>query len=729
MMNAIETIGRALGGKQKPGGGWMCRCPAHDDKEPSLSIDLGDNLRPVVKCWAGCSNQDVISALRARGLWPELPPLTGRAQPAPEKRTKETNSQRRPDREAAAAEAVRRWEAAGPANRDHPYLAGKGLEGQGLRQDGRLLLVPMCDKEGTVCSLQTINPEGQKRFLKGGAVSGLVVLIGGPPEPDWPVCVVEGWATGAAIHAATGYPAAVAFSATNLAQVAGIIQAKHPGHQVILCADDDLNPDKENNTGIDAATAAAASVGGALAVPGMGKKADFWDLWHEQGPDAVRKVIADAKPVDDAADCTDHNPEQEDPAAMIRYLAGLSALEYEQKRRAVAEALGVRASALDRAVKEAGKSQNESILPFDEPDPWPEPVEPSQLLTNIAATIQRFIICSTEVAHAVALWSAMTWFMDVVQVAPLAIITAPEKRCGKSQLLFLLGRLSARSITASSISPAALYRAIDAWQPTLLIDEADAFLKDNEELRGIINSGHTRDSAYVIRTVGDNFTPTKFNTWGAKAIAGIGHVADTIMDRSVILELRRKLPHEEVARLRYAEADLFGNLRAKLARFADDYAAMVRQTRPPLPSCLNDRAQDNWEPLLAIAMVAGGHWLEIGTRAAIKLSGCESAAQTIGGELLADIKEIFEMRDTDRISTADLIRALCDDDEKAWATYNRGNPISPRQLANKLKGYGIASNTLRFRHAGLAKGYEREQFEEAFSRYIPSHPSTLSVTA
>ncbi|MDD2468574.1 MAG: DUF3631 domain-containing protein [Desulfobulbus sp.] len=283
-------------------------------------------------------------------------------------------------------------------------------------------------------------------------------------------------------------------------------------------------------------------------------------------------------------------------------------------------------------------------------------------MTDIVATIQRFIICSTEVAHAVALWSAMTWFMDVVQVAPLAIITAPEKRCGKSQLLFLLGRLTARSITASSISPAALYRAIDAWQPTLLIDEADAFLKDNEELRGIINSGHTRDAAYVIRTVDDNFTPTKFNTWGAKAIAGIGHVAETIMDRSVILELRRKLPHEEAARLRSAEANFFSDLRAKLVRFADDYAVTVRQARPPLPSGLNDRAQDNWDPLLAIAMVAGGHWLEIGTRVAIKLSGCESAAQAIGVELLSDIKEIFEIKEVERISTVDLIRALCDDE-------------------------------------------------------------------
>src|ERR1700686_1521123 len=218
----------------------------------------------------------------------------------------------------------------------------------------------------------------------------------------------------------------------------------------------------------------------------------------------------------------------------------------------------------------------------------------------------------------------MTWFIDVVQVAPLAIITAPEKRCGKSQLLFLLGRLSARAITTSSISPAALYRTIDAWCPTLLIDEADAFMKDNEELRGLLNSGHTRESAYVIRTVGDNFTPTKFNTWGAKALAGIGHVADTLMDRAVILELRRKLPHEEVARIRHAEPGLFDALRSKLARFAEDCRDQVRQARPPLPHSLNDREQDNWEPLLAIAMAAGDEWLLLGTAAAFKLSGSES---------------------------------------------------------------------------------------------------------
>jgi putative DNA primase/helicase len=654
---------------------------------------------------------------------------------------KQAEAQRLAEQEQAATQARQRWETARPADPCHLYLVKKQIRARGARQEGDMLLIPLRDESGHVWALQTISPDGGKLFSPAGCrTKGLYFSIG-QPAPGGPVCIVEGFATGAAIHEGTGWPVACAMTAGNLEAVARIIKGKLPGHQIVICADDDSKPDTEKNPGIEAATKAALAVDGLLAVPNMGKKADFWDVWSEHGADAVRAAIDAAQPVKDQHGGQDEayasNQETEtlapvDPVATIKQLAGLSAVEYELKRKAAAEALGIRASALDSAVKEVKKGKDENDLPFDEPDPWPVPVDPDQLLTDIASAIQRFIVCSKEVAHAVALWAAMSWFMAVVQVAPLAVITAPEKRCGKSQLLFLLGRLSARSITASSISPAALYRAIDAWSPTLLIDEADAFMKDNEELRGIINSGHTRDSAYVIRTVGDTFTPTKFNTWGAKAIAGIGKLADTLMDRAVILELRRKLPHESVDRLRYAEPDLFHNLRSKLARFAEDYSEQVRQARPPLPAILNDRAQDNWEPLLAIAMAAGGHWLEIGTAAALKLSGTESAAQTIGTELLADIQEILEAKGTDRISTADLIKALCEDDEKVWSTHNRGNPIKPRQLANKLKGYGISSNTIRI---GITtpKGFMRDQFSEAFSRYLsppplpsatPPHPLT-----
>jgi putative DNA primase/helicase len=249
---------------------------------------------------------------------------------------------------------------------------------------------------------------------------------------------------------------------------------------------------------------------------------------------------------------------------------------------------------------------------FQTVEPWPEEINADQLLHEIHKTMRRFIVCSNETAITATLWIAFTWFIDQVQVAPLAVITAPEKRCGKSQLLNLFSLLCYRALVASNIAPAAVYRIIEAHAPTLLIDEADSFMRDNEELRGVINSGHTRQSAYVIRCVGDDHEPRQFSTWGAKALSGIGHLPETIMDRAVILELRRKLPSESVTRLRHADPEVFKRLASKLARFAADSAHAIKCARPALPDELNDRAQDNWEPLLAIADCAGGDWPRLG---------------------------------------------------------------------------------------------------------------------
>lgn len=595
---------------------------------------------------------------------------------------------------------------------DHAYLEAKRVKAYGLRQMGDALLVPVRDSAGSLRGLQFIAADGSKRFKSGTAVKGCYHAIG---QPGGKVLIAEGYSTAATLHEATGLAVACAFNAGNLKPVAEALRAKlSDSTTLVICADDDHAT--EGNPGLTRATEAALATGGLLAVPAFAadrgpKDSDFNDLARLSGPEAIKVCIENAAY---PSFCS----ASESLESAIARLAALAPLEYDRIRKAAAKALGVRPATLDKAVMDARSGESDAGLPFVEVDPWPDPIEPAQLLSEIAATIKRFIVCNDEVADAVALWVAMTWFIDVVQVAPLAVITAPEKRCGKSQLLGLLGRLSARAITASSISPAALFRTIDAWKPTLLIDEADAFMKDNEELRGLLNSGHTRDSAYVIRTVGESFTPTKFNTWGAKALAGIGHVADTLMDRAIILELRRKLTGENVERVRYAEPGLFEDLQAKLARFADDYREQVRKARPPLPNALNDRGQDNWEPLLAIAMTASEEWLTIGINAALKLSGPDSAAQTIGTELLADIHEIFEERGIDRISSADLIGALCCDDEKPWATYNRGQQIKPRQLARKLKEYGIVSKTIRIGVTATPKGYERAQFEDAFLRYV-----------
>jgi putative DNA primase/helicase len=566
--------------------------------------------------------------------------------------------------------------------------------------------------------------------LTGGKMAGGYHAIG-TTKGAAALVICEGFATGATIHEATGYPVAVAFSAGNLLAVAQSMRAKFSDLPLIVCADNDLTA---GNPGLTKATEAARAVGGVVAVPAFGadrreKDTDFNDLAALHGLEAVTRVITGAlmgehqPDTGNAPDTLMEGATNTNEAETIARLAALSPVEYDRTRKAEAEALGIRPATLDKLVIQVRKDEEKTGLDFDDVEPWPHSVNAAELLTEVSATVRRFIICQPETADAVALWACMTWFMDVVQIAPLAVITAPEKRCGKSQLLFLLGRLSYRPLTASNISPAALFRSIDAWKPTLLVDEADAFMRDNEELRGLLNCGHTRDSAYIIRTVGETFTPTRFNVWGAKALAGIGHLADTLMDRAVTLELRRKLSHETIDRLRYAEPGLFDDLAAKLARFAEDQRDEVRRARPALPITLHDRAQDNWEPLLAIADVAGGTWPDLARKAALKLSGVDSPTMSTGTELLADIQEVFEHKKLTKISTADLIAALCDDDEKVWATYNRGRPVSPRQIAKRLADFGIKSKNVRI-GCDVPKGFDIEQFQEAFARYLSTPPES-----
>lgn len=134
-------------------------------------------------------------------------------------------------------------------------------------------------------------------------------------------------------------------------------------------------------------------------------------------------------------------------AEAIRKLASVSSLEYEKVREAEAERLGIRVSALDKEVSLARRAKQEEggMAPLLRTmEPWPEAVEGAVLLNEILATMQRFIVCERETAISASLWCAFTWLVDFVQVAPLAVITAPEKRCGKSQMLNLIGRLSRR---------------------------------------------------------------------------------------------------------------------------------------------------------------------------------------------------------------------------------------------------------------------------------------------
>src|SRR5262249_26279091 len=151
--------------------------------------------------------------------------------------------------------------------------------------------------------------------------------------------------------------------------------------------------------------------------------------------------------------------------------------------------------------------------------------------------------------------------------------------------------------------------------------EADSFLPDNEELRGVLNSGHRRATAVTVRCVGDDLEPKTFSTWCAKAIALIGKLPGTLADRSIKVALRRKGRAERVERLRHTRlGNETAELQRKAARWATDNVNALRSADPSIPETLNDRAGDCWRPLLAIADRAGGEWPELARSAAVAMA-------------------------------------------------------------------------------------------------------------
>ena len=402
----------------------------------------------------------------------------------------------------------------------------------------------------------------------------------------------------------------------------------------------------------------------------------------------------------------------------IRQLYATDKPAFARCRSVIKSSGKVRMSDVDGILKISEQEEPDVSEMFPEQRAWHEAVSGEQLLTEIKETIKQFVVADEPSLTAAALWVVFTWVHHLMQVSPIAHISAPEKRCGKSVLLECLTRLSCRAIPASSISSAAIYRCIERWEPTLLIDEADSFMRDNEDLRGIINSGFNKSAAFVVRCVGDDHEPTKFSTWAAKALCGIGKLPGTIEDRAIPLILRRKQPHEHTKKIRRTPESLWDDLRAKILRWTADNQTAIKSSIPDEVDGLNDRAQDAWEPLLQVAEVAGPSWLKQARNAAISIHGLEEETLSFGVELLRDIRDTFDNKKTDRLFTRELIEGLCEDEEAPWATYNRGKPITSRQLSNRLTEYKISSGTIR-KSFDTGKGYKLEQFADAFKRYIP----------
>jgi putative DNA primase/helicase len=412
----------------------------------------------------------------------------------------------------------------------------------------------------------------------------------------------------------------------------------------------------------------------------------------------------------------------------IARLAKLPPLEYDAVREEEARALGCRVSMLDAEVEKArgGKpaATHGRSVALPEIEPWPHPINGAELLDDLASAVRRHVVMPDAETVAVAGWVAHTYVFERFQHTPRLAITSPTKRCGKSTLLEVLRATVNRPVKADNISASGTSRTVQALSPvTLLIDEADTFLGQNEELRGILNSGFERNGEVIrVIEIRDEHKPVRFRTFAPCALACIGNLPGTLEDRAIPIALQRRAASESVVKLRTpgARAALH-HLARRCARWAADRGRHLNPD-PIVPEELGDREGDIAVPLLAIADDAGGGWPDRMRRALVTLfakRNADDGAADLTTLLLGDIREVFAQKNVDRIRSTVLAALLAEFEEKPWAEWRQGKPITAPQVARLLRRFGIRPGPIRTKDGEITKGYRLEHFMDAWARYLP----------
>jgi hypothetical protein len=269
-----------------------------------------------------------------------------------------------------------------------------------------------------------------------------------------------------------------------------------------------------------------------------------------------------------------------------------------------------------------------------------------------------------------------------------------------------------------------MFRAVAAWSPTLLFDEADTYFgkqaeKAHEELRGLVNAGH-RKGAVALRMVGEgsNMQPRRFSAYAAVAIAGLGDLPETILHRSITIRMRRRAPDEHVEPFRIRTGEIAGKaLGRRAGAWAKRNVGALTGFYPDMPPGVVDRPADVWEPLLAIAEIAGGGWPERARSACVTFtSTAVDDEPSWGMRLLEDCRSAFDLAQADQLPTEELLTSLYSFEESPWAEIH-GRPLSSQGLAKRLRPYGI--HPAKYRDAQEThRGYSKADFEDAWHRYL-----------
>jgi hypothetical protein len=478
----------------------------------------------------------------------------------------------------------------------------------------------------------------------------------------------------------------------------------------------------------------------ARALDPVAKSVKVLDLFPERsdGSDVSDWLKDDAvgvrliKAVNDAPEWQPGRPESS-PAtaqdeALIAELATMSALDFAKRRKSAAARLGISVTDLDKFVMDARATKKVADLALLYPhwavDPWDEPVEGEPLFRGLHETIRRFVVVSTEQATTVTLWLVYSWLHEHERFAthsPILLVKSPEKDSGKTTLLGVVSFLARRALTSVEISGPALFRSIVKWLPSLIVDEADDALVDNNDLRSVINSGWTR-GAVVIRCHADTREPEPFATFAPKALGMKGdNLPDTTLSRSISVAMKPKKASEQVADFDHLDNETFGRLRRQLLRWTSDNADALAELKPEIPEGFHNRRRANWRPLLAIAELMGCKLKAWQAALAIEQRQVTVDDSSIGIQLLRDIKRVFAEKNIDRLTTGSLLFELIALPDTPWATYRHGREaITSAQVTKLLKPYDLKSGSVRVPEGAktTCQGWLLAWFEDVFERYL-----------
>ena len=345
------------------------------------------------------------------------------------------------------------------------------------------------------------------------------------------------------------------------------------------------------------------------------------------------------------------------------------------------------------------------------------------ILDDVDTYLGRFVAFPSDGArHAVTLWVTHTHLLDCFDSTPRLVLTSPEKQSGKTRCLEIISLLVPNELHTTSVTPAALFRMIDKGPtPTVLFDEYDTMFghrptEGAEDLRALINAGHRR-GVTIPRCVPPSMDPKRFSTFAAVALAGIGELPDTITDRSVLIQMRRRSPAEVIESFRIRIHEPIGlGLQERLADWAQENSQALDGYIPNNP--LEDRPADVWEPLLAIGEIAGQSWAARSFTAAQTLSNPQNTAESLGVELLRNIRTVWPAQQTS-LTVSVLITILCEVEEMRWAEHH-GRGLNPRSLSQILKKFEVQS-----RRTAEANVYDYSSLRDAWVRYLGVGPPSL----